>query len=48
MIRMTSVEKHKLPHEIEDIRKTANEIIAIVPALIIEGIVIKYLIIYGN
>ncbi len=46
--RTVSVERDELIKTVESIRKTTNEIIAIVPSIIKEGWVIKYIIIYGN
>lgn len=38
----------QLIKQVESIKKTTNEIVAIVPALIENGVVTKYLIIFGN
>jgi hypothetical protein len=46
--RTILVDVEQLEKQVESIKKTTNEIVAIVPALITKGIVMKYLIIYGN
>ena len=46
--RKTSVSLDDLIKEVESIKKTTNEIVAIIPSLIKEGIIIRFIIIYGN
>lgn len=42
------VNVNQLTIQVESIKRTTNEIVAIVPALITKGVVTKYLIIFGN
>lgn len=46
--RVMLVNIEELPIQVESIKKTTNEIVAIIPALITKGIVTKYLIVFGN
>lgn len=48
MYRQMLVEVNELSKHVTSIKQTTNEIVAIVPALITRGVVMKYLIIYGN
>lgn len=48
MTRHFLVDVEELDKRVDEIKKTTNEIIAITPALIVRGVVTKYLIIFGN